>query len=114
MVQNSNVYSAKVELESRETRSPLVSSRGSSNWPWKEKELALHRTVRRTISLNLRKFLRKIAGEVDVSPLTLRRTMHQYLGLKSYVLHVKQPLTEYMRKKRMAIGRHLLNSMGKR
>ena len=68
-------------------------------------------TVRSIVSLNPRKYMRKIVRQVCVSPIKQRRSVHQYLGLKSYALHVNQILTEEMKKKRVEIGRHLLNSM---
>ena len=79
--------------------------------PGKKRTRPLVSKVKRIISRNPRKSMRKIAMEAKVSARTLRRVVHEDLGLKSYVLRVKQLLTPAMKQKRVDIGRRLLNSL---
>ena len=48
---------------------------------------------------------------VSLSTRTLRRTVHEDLGMKSFTIQVKQLLTEEMKEKRLTIGKRLLSSL---
>ena len=90
---------------------PVSAARKTRAGSVKKRKGHLIGTVRSIVSLNPRKSMRKIVRQVGVSPRKQRRIVHQYLGLKSYVLRVKQLLTEEMKKKCVEIGWHLLNSI---
>ena len=89
----------------------VSAARKTRTGPGKKRKGPLVRAVKRIVTRNPRKSMRTIAKQVGVSPRTVRRIVHQDLGLKSYVLRVKQLLTDDMKKKRVEIGRRLLNSM---
>ena len=96
--------------DARMETTPLSAARKTRIGPGKKRMRPLIRKVKRIISLNPRKSMRSIARQGNVSPRTLTRIVHQDLGLKSYVLCVKQLLTKEMKKKRVEHGKRLLNS----
>ena len=98
--------------DARSETTPVSAARKTRIRPGKKRMRPLIRKVKRIISLNPRKSMRNITRQVDVSPKTLTRIVHQDLGLKSYVLRVKQLLTKEM-KKRVGHGKSLLSSLKK-
>lgn len=91
--------------------SGVSAARKARTGPGKKRKGPLVRNIKRIVSRNPRKSMRAIAKQVGVSPRTVRRVVRQDLGLKSYVLRVKQLLTEDMKRKRVEIGQRLLNSL---
>ena len=67
--------------------------------------------IKGIIKRNPRRSLRSIAKIVSLSTRTLRRAVHEDLGMKSFTIQVKQLLTEEMKEKRLTIGKRLLSSL---
>ncbi|UYV78053.1 hypothetical protein LAZ67_15003314 [Cordylochernes scorpioides] len=69
------------------------------------------KNVKEKIDGNPGKSMRAIAKEMDVGSMTIVRTIHEDLGLKSYALRKGQLLTENMKNNRKGKAAALLNSL---
>ncbi|UYV72599.1 HELQ, partial [Cordylochernes scorpioides] len=71
----------------------------------------LVKNVKEKIDGNPGKSMRAIAKEMDVASMTIVRTFHEDLGLKSYALRKGQLLTENMKNNRKGKAAALLNNL---
>ncbi|UYV73173.1 IKK1 [Cordylochernes scorpioides] len=69
------------------------------------------KNVKEKIDGNPGKSMRAIAKEMDVGSMTIVRTIHEDLGLKSYALRKGQLLTENMKNNRKGKAAALLNNL---
>ena len=79
--------------------------------PGRKRTPAFLQQLRALIEEDPMKSLRQLARELDVSPFLVRQAVHEDLRFKSYVIRVRQLLTDRMKAKRLMIGKQLLSSL---
>ena len=79
--------------------------------PGKKRTPAFLQQLQALIEEDPMKSLRQLARELDVSPFLIRQAVHEDLRFNSYVLRVRQLLTDGMKARRLMIGKQLLGSL---
>ncbi|UYV66796.1 hypothetical protein LAZ67_4002874, partial [Cordylochernes scorpioides] len=106
------IYRVKKQFDEADSNKEGIATRKKhsrrSDWVRGEEFV---KNVKEKIDGNPGKSMRAIAKEMDVGSLTIVRTIHEDLGLKSYALRKGQLLTENMKNNRKGKAAALLNNL---